>query len=217
MPAELAALGSWRGRVAHPSLLDPVLHFCIRRPFLMQARMSYTAIGLFSVAAYPYSFKLLWSPIVDSVYSSRVGRCAGAGVVAGMGVATAGGWKVGRGPPMRHGAWARRPLRPHGSRTRQLTSTLPAGMHCCRCMLPSPWQSFPTLHPTLRCLQAAQLDPPPADRLRVAHALLWRLGRVAAGGRRCPCHHRLFLCPGDSGSHPGHCGGWLGADAAEQG
>ncbi|GAB4813183.1 hypothetical protein N2152v2_000229 [Parachlorella kessleri] len=43
-------------------------------PFLMQSRVSYTQIGIFSLASYPYSFKLLWSPIVDSVYSSRLGR-----------------------------------------------------------------------------------------------------------------------------------------------
>ncbi|GMH38602.1 hypothetical protein BSKO_06486 [Bryopsis sp. KO-2023] len=43
-------------------------------PFLLQARTSYTNIGLFSLASYPYSFKLLWSPIVDSVYSRSFGR-----------------------------------------------------------------------------------------------------------------------------------------------
>ena len=41
-----------------------------RRPFLLQARASYTAIGIFSLAAYPYSFKLAWSPVVDSVRES---------------------------------------------------------------------------------------------------------------------------------------------------
>mmetsp|Transcript_13167 Transcript_13167/g.41674 ORF Transcript_13167/g.41674 Transcript_13167/m.41674 type:complete len:371 (+) Transcript_13167:407-1519(+) len=43
-------------------------------PFLLKAKASFTQIGLFSLAAYPYSFKLLWSPIVDSVYSSAFGR-----------------------------------------------------------------------------------------------------------------------------------------------
>jgi Acetyl-coenzyme A transporter 1 len=43
-------------------------------PFLLQANASYTQIGIFSVASYPYSFKLLWSPIVDSLYSSTIGR-----------------------------------------------------------------------------------------------------------------------------------------------
>ena len=45
-----------------------------RRPFLLQSKASYTAIGIFSLASYPYSFKLLWSPLVDSVYSAAVGR-----------------------------------------------------------------------------------------------------------------------------------------------
>lgn len=43
-------------------------------PFLLQSNASYTQIGLFSLAAYPYSFKLLWSPLVDSVYSAAIGR-----------------------------------------------------------------------------------------------------------------------------------------------
>lgn len=40
----------------------------------MQAKMSYTAIGLFSLAGYPYSFKLLWSPIVDTCSFLGLGR-----------------------------------------------------------------------------------------------------------------------------------------------
>jgi PAT family acetyl-CoA transporter-like MFS transporter 1 len=40
----------------------------------MQSRVSYTQIGIFSLASYPYSFKLLWSPIVDSLYWARLGR-----------------------------------------------------------------------------------------------------------------------------------------------
>jgi MFS transporter, PAT family, solute carrier family 33 (acetyl-CoA transportor), member 1 len=40
----------------------------------MQATMSYTKIGLFTLAGYPYSFKLLWSPIVDTLYVRRIGR-----------------------------------------------------------------------------------------------------------------------------------------------
>ena len=31
-------------------------------------------IGIFSLAGYPYSFKLLWSPLVDSCYSPTFGR-----------------------------------------------------------------------------------------------------------------------------------------------
>ncbi|CAD7698104.1 unnamed protein product [Ostreobium quekettii] len=44
------------------------------RPFLLQANASYTEIGLFSITSYPYSSKLLWSPIVDAVYSPSFGR-----------------------------------------------------------------------------------------------------------------------------------------------
>ncbi|KAI9821486.1 MAG: hypothetical protein M1832_003333 [Thelocarpon impressellum] len=43
-------------------------------PFLLKAHLSYSQIGVFSLASYPYSLKLLWSPIVDAVWSARVGR-----------------------------------------------------------------------------------------------------------------------------------------------
>jgi PAT family acetyl-CoA transporter-like MFS transporter 1 len=43
-------------------------------PFLLKNVVSYSAIGVFSLAAYPYSLKLLWSPIVDAVWSPRFGR-----------------------------------------------------------------------------------------------------------------------------------------------
>lgn len=43
-------------------------------PFLLQNKMSYTKIGIFTLAGYPYSFKLLWSPIVDTVYNRRIGQ-----------------------------------------------------------------------------------------------------------------------------------------------
>jgi hypothetical protein len=44
------------------------------RPFLLQAKLSMTQMGIFTMSGYPYSFKLLWSPIVDSVYSAAFGR-----------------------------------------------------------------------------------------------------------------------------------------------
>ena len=47
---------------------------CMHRPFLLQAKTSYTQIGIFSIALYPYSFKLLWSPLVDSLYTPAFGR-----------------------------------------------------------------------------------------------------------------------------------------------
>lgn len=43
-------------------------------PFLLQSTASYTQIGIFTVASYPYSLKLLWSPLVDSVYYAAFGR-----------------------------------------------------------------------------------------------------------------------------------------------
>lgn len=43
-------------------------------PFLLKSYLSYGQIGIFSLAAYPYSLKLLWSPIVDAVWSRRFGR-----------------------------------------------------------------------------------------------------------------------------------------------
>lgn len=43
-------------------------------PFLLQNKMSYTKIGIFTLAGYPYSFKLLWSPIVDTVYNKKIGQ-----------------------------------------------------------------------------------------------------------------------------------------------
>jgi hypothetical protein len=40
---------------------------------MLQSRLSYSQIGTFSLAAYPYSLKLLWSPIVSaSLNSSEV-------------------------------------------------------------------------------------------------------------------------------------------------
>ena len=43
-------------------------------PFLLKEHLSYTEIGVFTLASYPYSLKLFWSPFVDAVWSSRVGR-----------------------------------------------------------------------------------------------------------------------------------------------
>lgn len=43
-------------------------------PFLLKEHLSYGQIGVFSLASYPYSLKLLWSPIVDAVWTPRLGR-----------------------------------------------------------------------------------------------------------------------------------------------
>lgn len=43
-------------------------------PFLLKSHLSYGQIGVYSLASYPYSLKLLWSPIVDAVWSAKLGR-----------------------------------------------------------------------------------------------------------------------------------------------
>ncbi|GAO14817.1 uncharacterized protein UV8b_04053 [Ustilaginoidea virens] len=43
-------------------------------PFLLKNHMSYGEIGIFSLASYPYSLKLFWSPFVDAVWSRKIGR-----------------------------------------------------------------------------------------------------------------------------------------------
>ncbi|QPG75312.1 hypothetical protein FOA43_002664 [Brettanomyces nanus] len=44
-------------------------------PFLLKsAGLSYSQVGIFTLATYPYSLKLLWSPIVDSLFSKKMGR-----------------------------------------------------------------------------------------------------------------------------------------------
>jgi hypothetical protein len=43
-------------------------------PFLLKNHMSYGEIGIFSLASYPYSLKLLWSPVVDAIWSPKLGR-----------------------------------------------------------------------------------------------------------------------------------------------
>ena len=44
-------------------------------PFLMQAKgISMTEQAKFSVVSWPFSLKLLWAPLVDSLYVGRIGR-----------------------------------------------------------------------------------------------------------------------------------------------
>jgi MFS transporter, PAT family, solute carrier family 33 (acetyl-CoA transportor), member 1 len=43
-------------------------------PFLLKAKMSYSEIAIFSLSSWPYSLKLLWSPIVDALYWPELGR-----------------------------------------------------------------------------------------------------------------------------------------------
>lgn len=44
-------------------------------PFLMKSsHLSFSQLGTFSLASYPYSLKLCWSPLVDAFYSKKIGR-----------------------------------------------------------------------------------------------------------------------------------------------
>lgn len=43
-------------------------------PFLLKDHLSYSQLATFALSSYPYSLKLLWSPIVDSLYFVNIGR-----------------------------------------------------------------------------------------------------------------------------------------------
>jgi len=43
-------------------------------PFILREHLSYSQLATFALSGYPYSLKLLWSPIVDAVYFPSVGR-----------------------------------------------------------------------------------------------------------------------------------------------
>lgn len=43
-------------------------------PFLLREHLSYAQLGVFSLASYPYSLKLFWSPIVDAIFHPSIGR-----------------------------------------------------------------------------------------------------------------------------------------------
>ncbi|KAH6583473.1 hypothetical protein BASA60_001434 [Batrachochytrium salamandrivorans] len=43
-------------------------------PFLLKSKLGYSDLALFSLSSYPYSMKLLWSPIVDSTFIRSIGR-----------------------------------------------------------------------------------------------------------------------------------------------
>lgn len=43
-------------------------------PFILKEHLSYSQLATFALSGYPYSLKLLWSPIVDSVFFKSIGR-----------------------------------------------------------------------------------------------------------------------------------------------
>lgn len=48
---------------------------CVSVPLILSSRkVSYADQGVFSFAFWPFAIKLLWAPIVDSVYIRKIGR-----------------------------------------------------------------------------------------------------------------------------------------------
>ena len=43
-------------------------------PFLLREHLTYAQLSYISLSSYPYSLKILWSPIVDSLFDAKVGR-----------------------------------------------------------------------------------------------------------------------------------------------
>ncbi|KAI8900900.1 acetyl-coenzyme A transporter 1-domain-containing protein [Globomyces pollinis-pini] len=43
-------------------------------PYILKSKLNYSDLALFSLSSYPYSLKLLWSPIVDSTFFKSIGR-----------------------------------------------------------------------------------------------------------------------------------------------
>lgn len=80
----LGGLMSSRVYLDLPNILLLIFLYCIQGiplglafgsiPFLLQQNVSYTDLGIFSLVGYPYSLKLLWAPIVDTIYSPIIGR-----------------------------------------------------------------------------------------------------------------------------------------------
>lgn len=54
--------------------LDADSHYPGSVPFLLREHLSYSQLAIFSLASYPYSLKLFWSPIVDSKFFPNIGR-----------------------------------------------------------------------------------------------------------------------------------------------
>jgi hypothetical protein len=65
------ALGTCQRVTANPRSLRKFLGSV---PFLLREHLSYSQLATFALSSYPYSLKLLWSPIVDSVFIKSIGR-----------------------------------------------------------------------------------------------------------------------------------------------
>lgn len=42
--------------------------------YIMKKSLTYTELGFFALASYPFSLKFLWSPLVDTKYVASIGR-----------------------------------------------------------------------------------------------------------------------------------------------
>ena len=63
-------------------------------PFLLKAHLSYSQLAVFALATWPYSLKLLWSPIVDAWFVNRWGRRK-SWIVPVQGIVGLGLWIIG--------------------------------------------------------------------------------------------------------------------------
>lgn len=79
---DVPSIWSWRGEGKNIALLFFLyllqgipLGLIASIPLMLQNRhVSYKDQAEFSLVFWPFSLKLLWAPIVDSLYSSRMGR-----------------------------------------------------------------------------------------------------------------------------------------------
>jgi len=55
-------------------LISGTIPFLLKGLTTSEGPTSYTALSLLSLASQPYNLKLLWSPLVDSLYVKRLGR-----------------------------------------------------------------------------------------------------------------------------------------------
>lgn len=71
---------SWRPPYRHALQLTPSLQGIPlgltfgTLPFLLKQHLSYSQLAVFALSTWPYSLKLLWSPIVDAWFLPRWGR-----------------------------------------------------------------------------------------------------------------------------------------------
>ena len=43
-------------------------------PMILKSKVSYTQIGFYMLSTYPFSLKILWSPLVDTYYFKSIGK-----------------------------------------------------------------------------------------------------------------------------------------------